>query len=160
MTFTDSEIYITPTMKEIEELISANCEMIALDATNRKRPNDESLDTFVKKIKKKYSNVLLMADISTISEAIEAEKLGFDCVSTTLMGYTESSQDYNVTINDFYYLKEILKSVKIPVIAEGHISTPDLAKRALNNGAYSVVVGSAITRPQLITESFVSAIKA
>ncbi|MED3782595.1 N-acetylmannosamine-6-phosphate 2-epimerase [Heyndrickxia sporothermodurans] len=158
--YVDSEIYITPTMKEIEELISANCEMIALDATNRKRPNDESLDTFVKKIKKKYSNVLLMADISTISEAIEAEKLGFDCVSTTLMGYTESSQDYNVTINDFYYLKEILKSVKIPVIAEGHISTPDLAKRALNNGAYSVVVGSAITRPQLITESFVSAIKA
>ncbi|MFK9093848.1 N-acetylmannosamine-6-phosphate 2-epimerase [Bacillus salipaludis] len=157
--YKDSDIYITPTMKEIEELISTDCEMIALDATDRKRPTNESLQTFIKKIKAKNSNVLLMADISTVSEAIEAEKIGFDCVSTTLMGYTDTSKDYNVTTNDFYYLTEILKNVNVPVIAEGHISTPDLAKKALEKGAYSVVVGSAITRPQLITETFVSAMK-
>ncbi|MFJ7727790.1 N-acetylmannosamine-6-phosphate 2-epimerase [Neobacillus sp. NPDC097160] len=157
--YKDSDIYITPTMKEIEELISTDCEMIALDATDRKRPTNESLQSFIKKIKAKNSNVLLMADISTVSEAIEAEKIGFDCVSTTLMGYTDTSKDYNVTTNDFYYLTEILKNVNVPVIAEGHISTPDLAKKALEKGAYSVVVGSAITRPQLITETFVSAMK-
>jgi len=100
-------------MKEIDELISTNCEMIALDATNRIRPNDESLKTFIEKIKAKNSTVLLMADISTVSEAIEAERLGFDCVSTTLMGYTDASRDYNVTTNDFYYLTEILKNVNI-----------------------------------------------
>lgn len=157
--YNDSDIYITPTIKEIEELISSECEMIALDATDRKRPNNESLKSFIQKIKEKNSNVLLMADISTVSEAIEAEKLGFDCVSTTLMGYTDISKDYNVTTNDFYYLTEILKNVNIPVIAEGHISTPGLAKKSLEKGAYSVVVGSAITRPKLITETFVSAIK-
>lgn len=157
--YDDSEIYITPTMKEIEELLAADCEMIALDATDRKRPNNESLKAFVEQIKAKNSSVLLMADISTVEEAIEAEKLGFDCVSTTLMGYTDASKEYNVTTNDFYYLTEILKHVNVPVIAEGHISTPELAKKALEKGAYSVVVGSAITRPKLITETFVSAIK-
>lgn len=157
--YKDSDIYITPTMKEIEELISSECEMIALDATDRKRPNNEFLESFIQIIKTKNSNVLLMADISTVSEAIEAERLGFDCVSTTLMGYTETSKDYNVTTNDFYYLTEILKNVNIPLIAEGHISTPDLARKALEKGAHSVVVGSAITRPKLITETFVSAIK-
>lgn len=157
--YKDSDIYITPTIKEIEELISSECEMIALDATDRKRPNNELLESFIQKIKTKNSNVLLMADISTVSEAIEAEKLGFDCISSTLMGYTDTSKDYNVTTNDFYYLTEILKNVNIPVIAEGHISTPDLARKALEKGAHSVVVGSAITRPKLITEAFVSAIK-
>ncbi|MBS4206683.1 N-acetylmannosamine-6-phosphate 2-epimerase [Bacillus sp. FJAT-50079] len=157
--YPDSEIYITPTMKEIDELLSTGCEMIALDATDRKRPNHESLKTFIENIKAKNSNVLLMADISTVSEAIEAEKLGFDCVSTTLMGYTDASKEYNVSTNDFYYLTEILKNVNIPVIAEGHISTPNMAKKALEKGAYSVVVGSAITRPKLITETFVSAIR-
>ena len=157
--YKDSDIYITATMKEIEELLSTDCEMIALDATDRKRPSNESLPSFIRKIKERSSTVLLMADISTVSEAIEAEKLGFDCVSTTLMGYTDASKDYNVTTNYFYYLTEILKNVNVPVIAEGHISTPDLAKKALEKGAYSVVVGSAITRPQLITETFVRAIK-
>lgn len=157
--YEDSEVYITPTMKEIEELLSTNCEMIALDATDRTRPNKEALEILLRQIKAKNSNVLLMADISTVSEAMEAERLGFDCISTTLMGYTDTSKNYNVTTNDFYYLTEILKNVTVPVIAEGHLSTPKLAKKALEKGAYSVVVGSAITRPKLITETFVNTIK-
>lgn len=156
--YADSEIYITATMEEIDELVESNCEMIALDATCRKRHNDEKLSDFVQNIRSKYPNRLLMADISTIEEAIEAEKLGFDCVSTTLMGYTKESEGHNIADDDFARLKEILKTVKIPVIAEGHVDTPEKAKRCQELGVYSMVVGSAITRPQLITRKFVDKI--
>lgn len=153
--YEDSEIFITATMKEIDELAETGCEMIALDATCRKRPNGEKLSDFVQNIRVKYPDVLLMADISTIEEAVEAEKLGFDCVSTTLMGYTKESEGHNIADEDFARLKEILKTVKIPVIAEGHVDTPEKAKRCQELGVYSMVVGSAITRPQLITKAFV-----
>lgn len=153
--YEDSEIYITATMKEIDELVESKCEMIALDATCRKRHNDEKLADFVKAIRLNYPTILLMADISTIEEAIEADKLGFDCVSTTLMGYTKESEGHNIADDDFARLKEILKTVNIPVIAEGHVDTPEKAKRCKELGVYSMVVGSAITRPQLITKTFV-----
>lgn len=156
--YADSEIFITATMKEIDELAETGCEMIALDATCRKRPNNEKLADFVQKIRTKYPKVLLMADVSTIEEAVEAEKLGFDCVSTTLMGYTKESEGHNIADDDFVRLKEILKTVKIPVIAEGHVDTPEKAKRCQELGVYSMVVGSAITRPQLITKAFVDKI--
>ena len=99
-----------------------------------------------------------MADIATLDEAVRAEKLGFDCASTTLIGYTEQSKGQNIADNDFEILKQILAAVHIPVIAEGHVDTPEKAKRVLELGAYSVVVGSIITRPQLITKSFVEVI--
>ncbi|MGB3160333.1 N-acetylmannosamine-6-phosphate 2-epimerase [Carnobacterium sp.] len=156
--YEDSEIYITATMKEIDELAESKCEMIALDATCRKRHNDEKLADFVKAIRLKYPTILLMADISTIEEAIEADKLGFDCVSTTLMGYTKESEGHNIADDDFARLKEILKTVNIPVIAEGHVDTPEKAKRCKDLGVFSMVVGSAITRPQLITKTFVDKI--
>lgn len=156
--YEDSDIYITATMKEIDELAESKCEMIALDATCRKRHNDEKLSDFVQNIRAKYPNVLLMADISTIEEAIEAGELGFDCVSTTLMGYTKESEGHNIADDDFARLKEILKIVKIPVIAEGRVDTPEKAKRCQELGVYSMVVGSAITRPQLITKAFVDKI--
>lgn len=156
--YPDSKVFITATMKEVEELIATNCEMIALDATCRKRPNGESLADFVAAIKKNYPNQLLMADIATLAEAVEAEKLGFDCVSTTLIGYTEESIQDDVAENDFEKLREILAQIKIPVIAEGNINTPEKAKRCQELGVHSIVVGGAITRPQLITKTFVDAL--
>lgn len=157
--YDDSEIFITATMKEIDELTESKCDMIALDATDRFRPNGETLASFVKAIRTKYPSMLLMADTATIDEAIEAEKLGFDCVSTTLMGYTKESKGDNIADNDFERLKTILTSVKIPVIAEGHVDTPEKAKRCKELGVHSIVVGSAITRPQLITAEFVGKMK-
>ncbi|MFC6465297.1 N-acetylmannosamine-6-phosphate 2-epimerase [Marinilactibacillus sp. GCM10026970] len=157
--YDDSSVYITATMKEIDELMEVGCEIIALDATDQKRPNGQALKDFVKNIREKYPNVLLMADSSTVEEVLEAEKLGFDLLSTTLMGYTEKSKGLNIADQDFEKLKIILKSVETPVIAEGHIDTPEKAKRCLELGVHAVVVGSAITRPQLITEQFVNKIK-
>ncbi|WP_434088289.1 N-acetylmannosamine-6-phosphate 2-epimerase [Desemzia incerta] len=157
--YDDSPVFITATMKEIDELMESGCEMIALDATDRIRPNGQTLQEFVSAIREKYGDIQLMADCSTVEEVFEAERLGFDVVSTTLMGYTEASKGHDIAENDFERLKEVLAHVKAPVIAEGNVNTPAKAKRCLELGVTSVVVGSAITRPQLITKTFVEGMK-
>lgn len=148
--YDDSDIYITPTLKEVDELLESGCEMIALDATKRERPYGQNVKVLVDKIHEK--GVLAMADISTLEEGIEAEALGFDCISTTLSGYTPySKQSKNA---DFQLLRDLLKVVSIPVICEGRINTPEELREAFDIGAYSAVVGGAITRPQQITKRF------
>lgn len=153
------DVFITATMKEIDELAESGCDMIALDATDRVRPNGLHLKKFLDQIREKYPSILLMADASTVEEVLAAEKLGFDCVSTTLMGYTEKSKGHDIADNDFERLKEILSKVSVPVIAEGNVDTPEKARRCFELGVHSVVVGSAITRPQLITKRFVESIE-
>lgn len=156
--YDNSNVYITPTMKEIDELAKINVEIIATDATDRKRPNHANLKDFYSDIRKKHPNIKLMADCSNLEEAINADKLGFDFIGTTLVGYTKESEDLNISENDFELLKEIIKSVDHPVIAEGNIDTPKKAKRVLELGAFAVVVGGAITRPQNIAKKFVDEI--
>lgn len=150
----DNPVYITPTEKEVKELIDAKVEIIALDATNSTRPNGLALDSFFSQLKKQYPNQLFMADCSTIEEAIHADKLGFDFIGTTLVGYTEQSKGLQIEKNDFEMIRTILSHVSHPVIAEGNINTPKKAKRVIELGCYSVVVGSIITRPQVITKTF------
>lgn len=150
-----SKVYITATMKEVDELMDAGSDMIALDATKQERPEGESLEAFVEAIRAKYDDVLLMADTSTVKEGVEAERLGFDVVSTTLVGYTSYTENESIFENDYAMLKEYIENISIPVIAEGNVDTPEKAKAVLNHGAYSVVVGSAITRPQAITKRFI-----
>ena len=153
--YDDSKVYITPTMDEIDQLVATGVEIIALDATEDLRPNGKNIDDFYKEIKEKYPDQLLMADCSTIAEAIHADELGFDFVGTTLVGYTDQSKGNRIETNDFEILREIIKNVEGKVIAEGNINTPEKAKRVIELGAYSVVVGSIITRPQVITKNFV-----
>lgn len=153
--YTDSSVYITPTYQEIDELLESGCEMIAMDATERSRPEAIELEELVQYVREKDASIQLMADIATLEDAIQADQLGFDCVSTTLYGYTEETKNKKLYDNDFEFLKEVIESVSIPVIAEGSVITPEMAKRCLQLGAYSVVVGGAITRPQQITERFV-----
>ena len=157
--YEDSEIYITPTMKEIDELMEVKPEIIAMDATISTRPEGKTLDEFFHEVKKKYPEQLFMADCSTIEEALHADELGFDFIGTTMVGYTKQSKDLKIDENDFEILRTILSKVKHPVIAEGNINTPAKLKRVLELGAFCAVVGSAITRPQLITKSFANAIK-
>ena len=153
------KVYITPTMKEIDELMEVKPEIIALDATESLRPNGVILDEFYAQIRKKYPDQLLMADCSTYEEAIHADQLGFDFIGTTLVGYTEQSKNMKIEENDFELIKKIVKNVKHNVIAEGNINTPEKVKRVMQLGVFSIVVGSAITRPQLITKTFVEALK-
>lgn len=157
--YSDSKVYITPTMKEIDDLMEVKPEIIALDATSNLRPGNVTIDQFYAEIRKKYPDQLLMADCSTVEEALHADELGFDFIGTTLVGYTEQSKNLKIESNDFEIIKKIVEKSKHHVIAEGNINTPEKAKRVIELGAYSVVVGSIITRPQLITKSFADALK-
>lgn len=143
-------VYITPTLKEVKELISAGADIIATDATLRPRPK-ESLEEILNYIKS--AGKLAMADISTFEEGVKARELGFDIISTTLSGYTQ----YSILKDDkpdFKLLENLTKILDCPVILEGRIWEPVEVDRAFNLGAYSVVIGSAVTRPQLITKRF------
>ncbi|HZG71960.1 MAG TPA: N-acetylmannosamine-6-phosphate 2-epimerase [Chondromyces sp.] len=152
--FPDSDVYITPTLNEVDELFKEGVDIIAFDATKQARPGGQSFQEFFAEVKAKYPNQLFMADISTLEEAIAAEKAGVDIVATTMAGYTPYSKG-SVPLK---LLKQVVENVSVPVIAEGNMDTPEKASQALEIGAYAVVVGSAITRPKLITEKFVKAI--
>ncbi|EOC1302731.1 N-acetylmannosamine-6-phosphate 2-epimerase [Cronobacter dublinensis] len=153
-----SEVFITATMREVTELMRAAPEMIALDATARARPDGETLEQLVRRIRRDFPEVLLMADISDVDEAVAADALGFDCVGTTLYGYTAPTRGHRLPENDFALLKDVLAAVALPVIAEGNVDTPERAARCLSLGAHAVVVGGAITRPQQITRRFTDAL--
>ncbi|EOT7380333.1 TPA: N-acetylmannosamine-6-phosphate 2-epimerase [Enterobacter cloacae] len=158
--YPDSEVFITATMKEVDELMTVSPAIIALDATDRARPGGESLATLVTRIRTRYPSVLLMADIATVDEAVMAQALGFDCVGTTLYGYTAQTAGHALPDDDCQFLKTVLAAVTVPVVAEGNVDTPERAARCLALGAHMVVVGGAITRPQQITERFMAAIDA
>ena len=157
--YADSAVFITATLKEVEALSHTGCEIIALDATCRPRPGGITLPQLVKEIRHRYPQLLLMAGCSTVEEALAADHLGFDLIGTTLVGYTAESAHCALHENDFALLKTIISAVKAPVIAEGNINTPDIARRAYELGAHAVVVGSMITRPQLITQKFVASLQ-
>ena len=147
------EVYITPTYESAKEILDCGIEIIALDATSRKRPNDENIKEIILKIKENYPGVLIMGEIDTIEEAKKALKLDLDIISTTLSGYTEESKDVNSVNIDL--IKEIKKITNLPIIAEGKIKTEVDAREVIEAGAYAVVVGTSITRPEVITNRFV-----
>lgn len=157
--YESSKVYITPTMKEVDELMEVRPEIIALDATGALRPQGVTLEEFFRQIKEKYPKQLWMADCSTVEEALYADALGFDFIGTTMVGYTQQSRGDRIEADDFRILRKIIAGVKHKVIAEGNIDTPQKARRVIELGAFSVVVGSAITRPQLIAKSFSEALK-
>lgn len=146
-------VYITPTIKEVIELVEAGADIIALDGTQRKRPNNEKLQDLIKyiHINKKFA----MADISTLEEGIKAQEAGADILSTTLAGYTLESANSPSKEPDFELLKNLVEQTNLPVVLEGRIWEPEQVDKAFELGAHCVVIGSAITRPQLITKRFV-----
>ena len=149
-----SVVYITPGIKEVEELINANADIIAFDGTSRPRPDGSSLKEIIDLIHS--TNRLAMADISTYEEGINCAKLGADIISTTLAGYTEHSGKAGEN-PDFELLKRLVENLDKPVILEGRIWSPEDVKKAFEIGAFCVVIGSAITRPHLITKRFTEA---
>lgn len=152
-------VRITPTIREVDELMQVEPDVIAVDATCRVRPDGKRIEEFYAEIRGKYPQQLLMADCSTMKEMLFADELGFDFIGTTLVGYTEESKGSHIETNDFELIRALIQQVKHPVIGEGNIDTPQKLKRVMEIGVYSVVVGSAITRPQLITKNFTDALR-
>ncbi len=154
--YAGSEVYITPTMKEVDELMNVGVDIMAIDATNRLRPNGVTLESFVKQIRDKYPSVILMADTSDYDEMIYADKLGFDFIGTTMRGYTSYTK--GVKIPDFDLIEKVSAEVSACVIAEGGIWEPNELTKVIECGAFAAVIGGAITRPQNITRRFVNAL--
>ena len=150
--YDDSDVYITPTMKEVDALVETGCEIIAIDATNRLRPNGETLEAFFTKVRAKYPNQLFMADTSCFDEGKKAEELGFDLIGTTMVGYTPYTK--GTPLPDFNLMQRYVSELHTPVIAEGGIWVPEQLKKAIDIGVHSAVVGTAITRPRDITKHF------
>ena len=155
--YEESDVFITPTLKEIDLLYREDIAIIAIDATNRRRPDGKTISEVFPIIKEKYNNQLFMADCSTYEEAKEAYELGFDCLGTTLSGYTDYTQ--GKVLPDVELIERLVKEFPIPIIAEGGIWTPEQLKHVFDLGVHTAVVGTAITRPMDITKRFIEAIK-
>ena len=155
--YADSAIYITPTEDEVDLLAAEHPEVIAMDATNRLRPNGETLDSFFARIRAKYPEQLFMADCATFEEGVHAQEIGFDIISTTLCGYTENTKD--TPLPNLQLVGRLVKELEIPVIAEGGIWEAEDLKRAFSENAFAAVIGTAITRPREITRRYVQAIQ-
>lgn len=151
-----SDVFITPTMKEIDQLVEEGVDLIALDATKRVRPDGKTICEVFPVIREKYPEQLFMADCSTYEEAKVAYELGFDCLGTTLSGYTDYTEGRQLP--DIPLVERLVKDFPIPIIAEGGIWNPADLTYLFEIGVDSAVVGSAITRPLEIAKRFIAAI--
>lgn len=149
-------VYITPTFVDVASL-AACCDIVAMDATQRPRPNGETLQNLVQQSRAQFPHLLLMADVATVEEGLAADALGFDLISTTLSGYTTETQTKKQSRPDFELLSELRRQVKAPIVLEGRVWEPADVQKAFQLGAFSVVIGSAVTRPHEITRRFVQA---
>lgn len=152
----DQAVYITPTFEAARAIALAGADAIALDATTELRPDGLTLAETIRRIHEELK-LPVMADVSTLEEGLRAERLGADLVGTTLSGYTPQSPQQEGP--DWRLLLDLVAQASLPVIMEGRIWAPEEARRALELGAFAVVVGSAITRPQLIAARFASAVR-
>ena len=151
----ESGVYITPTFAAAAEIAAAGADVIALDCTDRPRPGGVPICELLERIHRELKKPTF-ADVSTLCEAQAAAQAGICMAAPTLSGYTEGSPLQDGP--DFELLGRMIEQLTIPVIAEGRIQTPEQARRALDMGAWAVVVGSAITRPRTITARFVKAL--
>lgn len=145
-----SIVYITPALEDVCRLAEAGADIIAFDGTSRDR-NGCTLKDIIDKVHE--LGKVAMADISTFEEGINCSKLGADIISTTLSGYTDES-GLPSEGPDFELVQNLKNSLDVPIVLEGRIWTPSDVKKAFDMGAYAAVIGSAITRPQVITKRF------
>ena len=134
--------------------MEAGADLLAIDSTRVSRPVD--LKILYQYIKEKYPEIAIVADVSDIKDTKAILPLKPNFISTTLSGYTDYSK--NRKKPDMELIEEIKEITDIPVIAEGNYNEPSQIRQAILRGAYTVIVGGAITRPQQITRRFVEAI--
>ena len=140
----DSSVYITPRWHEVQAVWGAGADVVALDATDRPRPDGEALENLVKRARDDLG-APLMADVDTVENGLRAASLGCDWIGTTLFGYTETTRESKPP--GFHLLKSLRAQLpdETSLICEGGIASPKTAEEALALGADAVVVGTAIT---------------
>jgi N-acylglucosamine-6-phosphate 2-epimerase len=151
-------MHITVTMAEVDALVACGVDILAVQGTGALRPNGQTSAEFIRAIKAKYPDQLLMADIATVEEAMACAAAGADFVGTTMRGYTPETA--GIDDIDFDFVAQLARECPAKLIAEGHIHYPEQARKALDAGAFALVVGGAITRPAEITARFTAAIRA
>ena len=149
---------ITMTMREVDECMDALADIVSIDCTDTERGDGLTAPEFLKNVKEKYPNIIIMADCATLEEAVAAYEAGADLVGSTMNGYTAATAHCTGEPN-YEWVKQMAATLPCPVIAEGRVHTPEQAKRMLEIGAWAVVVGGAITRPLEIANRFMEAIK-
>jgi N-acylglucosamine-6-phosphate 2-epimerase len=150
-----SPVYITPTFDAGRAIARAGAEIVAVQATQEREATAERLPEMIARLHNEC-RVLVMADVSTLQEGLDAALAGADLVATTMAGYTPQSRQ--VQGPDLDLVRDLARRSSVPVVAEGRIRTPDEAAQAIRAGAWAVVVGRAITMPEAITEGFAKAI--
>ena len=149
----NTPVVITPLLEHVYQLMEAGADLIAVDATLRKRVDGTLGNDFVAQAKAAGAKIL--ADIDDLESAIAAEKSGAIAVLTTLSGYTKGQVP---ELPDLDLIKSCSTHCAVPVIAEGRFNAPELVSQAFDAGAWSVCVGSAITDPWLSTKRFIKSI--
>ena len=148
--------YITVTMREVDDLVKCGVAVLAFDGTETPRPDGKMPGDFIREIKARYPEQMLMADIARVEEGVACSQAGVDFVGTTLCGYTPETE--RLPRPNLELIRNLARSVDCKVIAEGHIHTPEQAVQCIEAGAWAVVVGGAITRPAEITARFTGAL--
>lgn len=151
----NSDVFVTPTMEAVDQVVEAGADIIALDCTFQLTSKGERAIELLPQVKKKYPNIPVFADVSNVDEATLAIEYGADIVAPTLYGYTKETE--HIEGADYRMFAEFCRlfNEKAYVMMEGHVYTPEDAMKCIFLGAHSVVVGSAITRPHLIAARFV-----
>lgn len=149
---------ITMTMREVDECMEAMADIVSIDCTFNERADGLTPPEFLKQVKAKYPNIIIMADCATLEEAVAAYEAGADLVGSTMNGYTPQTKPCNGEPN-YQLVKDMVAALPCPVIAEGRVHTPEQARKMLEIGAWAVVVGGAITRPLEIAKRFMAAVK-
>lgn len=157
--YDDYDGRITVTMREVDECVEAKADIVSIDCSNGRRGDGRTAPEFLKLVREKYPDIVIMADCASYEEGIAAYQAGADIVGSTLSGYTKDTADRLSDDPDYDVIARWAKVLPCPIIAEGRIHTPEQAKRMLELGAWAVVVGGAITRPYEIARRYYKIIK-
>lgn len=152
------DIFITPTVESAAEVIDAGCDIVAIDCTIRPARPLSELTALLAGVRERYPDIAIMADLATVDEAVAVARTGLvDIISTTLAGYTRQSQGSPSDSPDLATIRAVKDAVDLPVNGEGRIWELADLQAVIDAGADMVTIGSAVTRPNLIAERFVTA---
>ena len=149
-------LIITPTLESASEVIDAGADVVAVESVETDFCSYQQLTDLLNDIRNKYPKVAIMADLITPETGVKLARDGLvDILSTTLSAFDPRKAGLGGP--DYEMIRFLKENTKLPVNAEGHVWEAHEYVSCLEAGADMVTIGSAITRPHLITRRFVDA---